>query len=108
MHIVIQANHVDVVLPNAVDVQIETGQAFVFKAAFFKTAKGGAVSGHDVGLNPVKVQFPEGVVHYHVHGHGHNALSPVGFVQLVAQMAGLEGTPDDVVQSDDADDLRAS
>lgn len=80
MHGFVQLYHVDVILPDTVDLQIVPGESLIDKLVFFQRAQGAFISRHHIGLQAVETQFAKGKVCDKSQGIGDIALIDVVFV----------------------------
>ena len=85
------------VLPHSVDEQVLPPYAFTFVAAFFQNPSGCSVARHHIGFDPVEAQGGEGILRDPVHRLRHISPAYVILIQGVAEEAGSERTPHDVI-----------
>src|SRR5690606_23150069 len=82
-----------VVLPDAVDLEVALGDAFVADLELLDDAPAGAVAGDDRDLDAVQVQLLEREPGDHHDGFGNVALAGVPLVDPVADVGALERAP---------------
>ena len=61
MHPIIQLHHMDMILPNAVDIEIVPGNSFIDKLILLQHSQGGFIPGHHIGLQTVQAQSLESI-----------------------------------------------
>jgi hypothetical protein len=93
-----------VVFPDSGDAEVALGGAFVAEGEAFDQCDRGGVPRDDVGFDAVEGEGAEGEVDGEGECFAHVTLAGVGGTDPVSEGCGLEGTADDVVETDLADD----
>src|SRR5450631_3526121 len=101
--ILMQQAEQQVVLPDPVDAEIASRQAFAVEAAFLQHPDRRRIGGNAGGLDAMEIEFPEQRWQQHAQRRGHVAAMRMGLPDPVSDGAGLHDAAADVGQRDTAD-----